>query len=387
MSINTNLIQSAREKPVVVAGIALLVVILLLAGVKGLQIITMIAAGKSFTPPPETVTTTRVQLQAWEKTLSSVGSLTAVNGVTISAEQNGNIERIAFTPGSTVAEGDLLVQQDISTEDAQLRAALATAELAKINLKRSQELISKKLTSQSDYDAAAAQYKGAIAQADNIRSLIEKKTIRAPFAGKVGTQKVFVGQYLQAGETIVSLQSLDPMYVNFKLPQQELAQIKNDLVVKIESDAVPGGNITGVITAIDPEVDANTRNAAIQATVRNPDQQLLPGMFVNVSIVMSEQQQVFSVPATAIVYAPYGASVFVVDQKQNEKTGANEIIARQQFVKLGQSRGDYVAVTSGLKDQDLIVSTGAFKLHNGQSIVENNKLAPEFELNPQPEDS
>lgn len=365
----------------------IVLLVLLLGGIKATQFAVMVAAGKDFKQPPETVTTARVKTQTWETTQKAVGTLAAVQGVLISTEQSGIIEKIAFKPGSMVAEGDLLVQLDIATEQAQLRAASATAELAKINLNRSRELLNKKLTSQSEYDAAAAQYKAAVAQADSIRSRIDEKTIRAPFGGRIGVQKVHVGQFLNAGQPIVSLQALDKLYANFMLPQQELAVITSGLKVRIETDTLPGAAIYGEISAVDPSIDPETRNFAVQATLTNEDGKLLPGMFVKVSVILPEQKQVLSIPATAVVHATYGDSVFIVDQKSNEETGETDLIARQQFVKLSEARGDFVAVTSGLKENDLIVSTGAFKLRNGQTIVENNEMAPEFKLNPEPENS
>lgn len=392
MKSNLVKLMSVREKKpmlfaISVAVIAVVLVFVLLAGVKAMQFAAMGAASENFVQPPETVTTARVAAEAWETSLNAVGSVSAVQGVTISTEQSGTVESIAFTPGTVVEQGDLLVQLNIATEQAQLRAALAAAELAKINLDRSKELISKKLTSQSEYDAAAARYKEAVAQADNIRSLIDEKTIRAPFTGKIGVQNVHAGQFLNAGQPIVSLQSLEMLYVNFMLPQQKLTAISNGLKVRIESEVLPDNTSYAVITAIDPSVDPVTRNFAVQATMANEEGRLLPGMFVRVSVVLPEQETVLSIPATAVVHATYGDSVFVIDAKPNEKTGNTDLIARQQFVKLGKTRGDFVAVKSGLQENDLIVSTGAFKLYNGQAIVENNELAPEFQLEPKPENS
>ena len=392
MKSNLTTLMSVREqKPLLFAFIVALgfivLVALVLGGVKAMQFSIMAKAGANATQPPESVTTARVEKQSWEITRQAVGSLAAVEGINISSEQSGIVRDVAFTPGSVVAKGDLLVQLDIATEQAQLRAALAAADLAKVNLDRSKDLLRKRLTSQSDYDAAAARYKEAVAQADNIRSLIDEKTIRAPFAGKVGVQNIHVGQFLNAGQPIVSLQALDKLYANFMLPQQQLAVINSGLKAKIETDMLPDAEIYGVVSAIDPSVDPATRNFAVQATLDNQDGKLLPGMFVRVSVILPQQDEVLSIPATSVVHAPYGDSVFVVDKKTDEKTGTTDLVARQQFVKLGVARGDFVAVTSGLKENDLVVSTGAFKLRNGQAIVEHNDMAPEFKLNPKPEES
>ncbi len=383
----TQLLQSLGKKPIVIAVILLTGILLLLAGTKAMQINSMISAGKNFVPPPESVTTAKVSFESWKITVETVGSLAAVRGVTVAAEQGGTIAEIVFNPGGVVNAGDLLVQQDISTEEAQLREALATAELTKINLKRSKDLLNRNLTSKSEYDAASSQHKGAIARVDSIRSLIDKKSIRAPFAGKVGIQKVYIGQYLQAGDPVVSLQSLDPMYANFMVPQQKTTNIVKGLPVRIETDVQPGKIFNGEISAVDPEIDVNTRNAAVQAILANSEEQLLPGMFVNVSIILPNQNKILVIPATAVVHAPYGASVFVVEEQVDNESNTSILVARQQFIKLGKTKGDYIAVTSGLENEQIIVTTGAFKLYSGQPIVANNKLAPNFELEPDPIDS
>ncbi|MCG6972695.1 MAG: efflux RND transporter periplasmic adaptor subunit, partial [Desulfobacterales bacterium] len=319
--------------------------------------------------------------------LTSVGSLEAVQGVMVTAELKGKVEKIAFDPGAMVQAGDLLVQQDISSETAQLQAAEAAVSLTKITLERTRKLLTEKTVSQSQYDNADAQYKQAAAQVDNIRATIAKKTIRAPFAGRLGIRLINLGQALNEGDAIVSLQSFDPIFVNFSLPQQELAQIRQGLVVRMTTDALPGRTIEGKITAINPAVDAATRNFRVQATAANPEEQLRPGMFVNVAVVLPAQEKVLPIPATAVLYAPYGDSVFIVEENNNEKTGRPGKIVRQQFVRLGKKRGDFVAVASGLKEGETIVSTGVFKLRNGQAVVVNNSLAPEFKLKPKTKDN
>ena len=367
--------------------VGLIVLIAVLGGIKGLQFFRMTAAGKQFVPPPETITSFEVQTKAWETLLTSVGTLEAVQGVMVTAELKGKVENIAFEPGATVRAGDLLVQQDISSETAQLRASEAAVKLAKITLERTRKLLTEKTVSQSQYDNADAQYKQAAAQADNIRAAIAKKTIRAPFAGRLGIRLINLGQALNEGDAIVSLQSFDPIFINFSLPQQQLAKVRPGFFVRMTTDALPGRTIEGKITAINPAVDTATRNIKIQATAANPGEQLRPGMFVNVNVVLPTLEKVLPIPATAVLYAPYGDSVFVVEEKKNEKKNQPSKIVRQQFIRLGEKRGDFIAVASGLKEGETIVSTGVFKLRNGQSVVVNNSLAPEFKLMPKPKDN
>jgi membrane fusion protein (multidrug efflux system) len=373
-------------KRIIVTIIGLIVLLGILGGIKGLQIGRMIAQGSQYVPPPETVTIAKVDRQSWESLIPSVGSLAAVQGVMVTAELSGKVVQIAFEPGSRVQAGDLLVQQDISSEAAQLRAAEAAVTLAKLNLERYSKLLAGKTIAQSQYDNANAQYKEAVAQADGIRAVIAKKTIRAPFAGRLGIRLVNLGQILNEGQPIVSLQSLDPIFVNFYLPQNQLPQVKPGLTVRLTNDAFPGKVIEGTITAINPQVDAATRNIQIQATVSNPQERLRPGMFVNVDVVLPSKQEVLAIPATAVLYAPYSDSVFVLEEKQGEKAGKAGKVVRQQIVQLGSKQGDFVTVVSGLQEGDAVVSTGVFKLRNGQAVVVDNTLAPDFELAPKPKD-
>jgi len=367
--------------------VGLLVLIGVLGGVKSLQILRMSAHGKQFMPPPETVTAFEVHPESWESLLTSVGSLEAVQGVMVTAELKGKVEGIAFKPGAMARAGDLLVQQNISSETAQLRASEASAALAKITLERIRKLLTEKTVSQSQYDNADAQYKQAEAQLDTIRSAISKKTIRAPFAGRLGIRLINLGQILNEGDAIVSLQSLDPIFVNFSLPQQQLSQVQPGLTVRVTTDVLPGRVIEGKITAINPAVDAATRNIRVQATAANLKEQLRPGMFVNVAVVLPAQEKVLPIPETAVLYAPYSDSVFVVEEKKSEKNSPPGKSLRQQFVRLGEKRGDFIAVLSGLKEGETIVSTGVFKLRNGQAIVVDNTLAPEFKLMPKTSDN
>ncbi len=366
---------------------SLICLIGLLAGIKILQFQSMFAASAAATLPPEPVTTAVVTQEAWAPTIDAIGSLTAVQGVTVAAELDGKIVHIAFEPGSTVKAGDLLLQQDTSTEEAQLRSAEASVALARINLERARELKAQSTIAQSELDSADAQSKQSTAQADNIRTTINKKTIRAPFDGRLGIRLVNLGQSLKSGDAIVSLQSLDPIFVNFLLPQQRLSQLARDLVVRVTSDAVPGQVMEGRITAINPDVDSATRNVRVQATLANSAEHLHPGMFANVSVVLPSTDEILAIPATAVLYAPYGNSVFVVEQKKDSPTGQSAQVVRQQLVRLGVRRGDFVAVTSGLKAGETVVTTGVFKLRNGIAVTVDNSLAPDAQLAPHPSDS
>lgn len=365
----------------------LLVIIVALGGTKALQFRAMGAAAATFVPPPETVTAAPVRDEPWENTLVSTGSVAAVQGVTVGAEMPGKVVQIAFTAGATVAAGDLLVQLDVSSEQAQLRSAEAAADLAKLNLERARALREKNSNSAADLDQAEAQAKQAAAFADNLRTIIAKKTIRAPFAGRLGLRLVNLGQILKDGEAIVTLQTLDPIFVNFSLPQQRLAAISVGATVRVTSNALGEDAIEGKITAIAPEVDTATRNVRVQATLANKSERLRPGMFVSVTVVLPENGRHLIIPATAILYAPYGDSVFVVEEKKNEKTGEAQKILRQQFIRTGPARGDFVTVISGVKAGEMIVTTGAFKLRPGMAVVIDNKLAPDAKLAPKPDNT
>ncbi len=370
-----------KQLIIVLAGLA--AVMGSIIGIRGLQIFKMATQKKpSFT---ETVTTVVAKTQNWESLLTSTGSLTAVQGVMVSAEVAGKVSGIEFEPGTMVKVGDLLVQQDIDAETAQLRSAEASVALAKVSLDRARTLLAKNTVPQSDFDNAEAQHKQAVAQADNVRALIAKKTIRAPFDGILGIRMVNLGQIMSAGDPIVSLQSLDPIFVDFSLPQRQIEKITPGLAVRIETDALPGRVVQGTITAINPQVEAATRNVMVQATVANPEHLLHPGMFVNVTVVLPATDKVLVIPVTAVLNAPYSDSVFIVEDASGD--GASGKVVRQQFVRTGERRGDFAIVTAGLKEGETIVSTGAFKLRNGQPVVIDNTLAPEFKLEPSPNDT
>jgi membrane fusion protein (multidrug efflux system) len=372
------------KKRIVFAVIGLIVLIAILAGIKALQIGAMIDQGKKYVPPPETVTSALTRADTWETALTAVGTLNAVQGVDVSAELSGKVVQIAFESGATVKKGALLIKQDTSSEDAQLPGAEAQVRLSKTILDRDAKMLEKKIISQSEYDTAVADYDQARAQAANIRATIAKKTIRAPFGGRLGIRQVNLGQIIREGDPIVTLQSLDPIFADFTVPQQQTGNLRPGLQVRVTSDALPGSVIEGRIKAINPLVDASTRNIKVQAIIANRSESLRPGMFVNVSVGLPVKKKVLAIPATAVLYAPYGDSVFVISDDKEHKGGK---VLRQQFIRLGEKRGDFIAVASGLKEGEEIVSTGVFKLRNGQSVVVDNGLAPNFQNAPRPENN
>ena len=365
--------------------LGLVAVIAILGLIKFSQINTLIHA--KAVQPREAVSTAEVKRDSWQRSLTSVGSLTAVQGVTVAAELDGKIVQIAFEAGTKVAAGDVLVRQDTTAEAAQLRSAEATAELAHVNLERTRELLAKATVSQAQFDLDGATFKQATASADNIRATIAKKTIKAPFSGQLGIRLVNLGQNLKAGDAIVSLQALNPIFVDFYLPQEEVGQLHPGLQVRLSGDGVVGDPIDGKVTAINPEIDASTRNVRVQATVDNTAGRLRPGMYVDVAVEMPVIEKVLTIPATAVLFAPFGDTVYIVDSKVDDATGEKQQVVRQQIVRLGLRRGDFVAVTSGLKEGDTVVTSGVFRLRPGSAVQVNNALAPNAELAPKPSDS
>jgi len=352
--------------------------------IKGSQFKAMGAATAAMVIPPTIVTATAVALDSWANIITGPGSLASYQGVTVAAEVPGKVVKIGFESGDAVKAGDLLVQLDTSTEEAQLRAAEATAALGNANLARARELRLSSTNSPAELDAADAQAKLAAAQADGIRSIIAKKSIRAPFAGRLGLRLINLGQILKDGEAISTLQTLDPIYINFSLPQQRLPQLAAGITVRVTSDAAPGQFFEGRINAISPEVDSATRNIRVQATLANKEEKLRSGMFARVEVVLPTATQVLIIPATAVSYAPYGDSVFVIDDQKDGKTGLIQKVLRQQFVRLGAARGDFVSVIDGLKAGETVVTSGVFKLRAGIPVVIDNKLAPNAQLAPKP---
>lgn len=369
-------------KRIILILLGLLLVVGALAGIKFLQIRKMIDAGKQMTPPPAIVTTAKVQKKTWQSSLTAVGSLSAVQGVTVAAELAGKVVEITFKPGTAVEKGDLLLRFDAVSEQAQLSSAETAVALAKLNRDRAQELVTKKSMSRSGLDTTDAEYKQAVAKSNELRAVIDKKTIRAPFSGRLGIRLVNLGQILSQGDGIVDLQALDPIFVDFSLPQQDLSRLEEGLAVQVTTDVMPEEVLEGNITAINPGVDPETRNIRVQATVANLLEKLRPGMFVKVAVLMPEKETVLVIPATSILYAPYGDSVFVVDTVTDEKSGKPGLVLRQQVVRTGAKRGDFVTVTTGLNEGETVVTTGVFKFRNGQQAIVDNTLSPEFKEKP-----
>jgi len=371
---------------IIIAVVIVLGVVGGLAGVKTLQIQKMIAGGKAFAPPPESVSTAVAREEKWQVSLTAIGSITAVQGVTVTPDIPGTVREIAFESGAVVAKGDLLVRLDTSSEEAQLRAIEAQVELDQLNLARARTLRTDSMVSQSELDNAEAALKQNQANADTIRATIAKKTIRAPFAGRLGIRLANLGQYLDTGKPIVSLQSLSPTYADFSLPQQELARVNTGMKVRVTTDAYPDKQFEGRLSAINPDLDQSTRSVRLQATFENADQLLRPGMFVRVEVLLPEEQNALVIPATSVLSAPYGDSVYVIEEKAGED-GKPALTVRQQFIRTGRARGDSLAVESGLKPGERIVSSGVFKLRNGMAVVENNNLTPKNDQAPRPADS
>jgi membrane fusion protein (multidrug efflux system) len=324
--------------------------------------------------------------EQWPATISAIGTVTAVQGVTVSADLPGIVDRIAFDSGRTVQAGDILAELDTRQEQAQLAAARAQRDLARLNLERMGGLVQQGIVAQAEYDRAAAEEKQAEARVGEIRATIERKTIRAPFSGILGIRQANRGQYLNAGDPIVPLQSLHPIYVDFAVPQQEVSELRVGREVRIAAENVGGAELAGRITAIDSIVDEATRNVKVQATLANADGRLRPGMFVEARVILGTGSTVVALPASAISYAPYGDSVFVVGEMQGPNGEAYRGV-RQHFVKLGGARGDQVAVVSGVNAGEEVVTSGVFKLRNGAAVHVNNEIQPGNDPQPKPEDN
>ncbi len=334
--------------------------------------------------PPQTVTTASAAFSDWQPQVSAVGSLRAVRGVDVTTEVTGLVRSLHFKSGDQVQAGQVLVELNADAEIAQQRALEAAADLASTVYERDKAQFEAEAISQAQLDADAADLKNKRAQAAAQAALVAKKILRAPFAGRLGITTVNPGQYLNTGDKVVTLQAVDPIYVDFKLPQQQLATIANGQAVNLATDAFPGATFTGKITAIDPRVDASTRNFQAEATVPNSDQKLLPGMFVRVAVIAGETKRYLTLPQTSITYNPYGATVFLARKKPGGSD--KDLIAQQSFVTLGPTRGDQVAVLRGVAEGDLVVTSGQLKLNNGVPLVVNNSLQPENDPHPSPQE-
>lgn len=355
-------------------------VVLILGAIKAAQINEMSKMDHSV--PPNSVATVEAKAVEWNPTLRSIGTLAPVEGVMISADADGTVIRIAADSGTTVQAGDLLVELDTSVETANLKAAEASAELARINLDRARELFGRNAMAKSEYDAAEAAAKQAIATVAALEAQIAKRQVRAPFAGRVGIRQVNTGQFVGRGQPLLPLQKLDPIYVNFHVPQRQLPSLSLGQAVSVSIDAFPEP-FTGRLTAINAEVDPATRNISVQATLANPEEKLRAGMFARVEVMLPATGSLVVVPATAIAYASYGNSVYVVE-KMKHPNGQEYLGVRQQFVQLGATRGDLVAVSGGLKPGEHVVSAGVFKLRHGAPVQVNNVAQPTSDPRPRP---
>ena len=366
----------------------LVVVAALLTGlgfVKFRQIKTGMAAQANFQPPPEAVTTIVARQAEWPATLNAIGTVVPMRGVTVAADLPGIVEKIAFDSGKWVKEGEVLVQLDTRQEQAQLAEAEAQLELTRANYARMQELAKQGIISRMDWDKTASDQHAAEAKVAEMRATIARKTIRAPFSGVLGLRQVNLGQYLQGGSPIVPLQTVDPIYVNFSVPQQDIGHVRIGQVVNATANQVAGTHFTGKVTAIDAVVDEATRNVQVQASFANAQGRLRAGMFVDTTLELGGSDTVVSLPTSSINYAPYGDSVFVVSELKGP-TGQSYQGVKQQFVKLGQQRGDQVAILTGVKAGDEVVTSGAFKLRNGAAVQPNNSVQPSNSLTPKVED-
>ena len=360
-------------------------ILIFVVGIKALQIGKMMSSPKML--PVTTVTSAAVKEEDWAPRLSAVGSVSAAQGAVVSTELGGTVGEIRFENGAQAKKGDVLVRLDVSQEEALLRSAEAEAELARTDLERARDLVSKKVISKAEIDAAESKFNRLNAIVDQMHSNIAKKTIVAPFDGELGIRQVNVGQMINAGQQVVALTSLDRVYVDFALPEQNVSKLTKDLEVSVRADALPGREFKGKLTAINSMVDPITRNVPLQATLENPDHAVRPGMFAKVDVMLPETKKTIVIPGSAVSYAPYGDSVFVIEKQKEPKSGHESLVLRQQFVRIGEVRGDFVAVTQGLKPGQEVVGTGVFKLRNGMAVTINNDLAPKPELNPMPADT
>src|SRR5216117_1989492 len=377
-------VKSTR-KIVIKALLAVGVLFLIIFGIKALQIVKMATTKQPM--PVATVTSAPVKEGDWAPTLTSVGTVSAVQGATVAAELGGTVSEIMFQNGGVAKKGDVIIKLDASQEEALLRSAEAEAELARQDLGRTRGLASQKVLSKAEIDAAESKFNRLNAIVDQMRSNIAKKTIVAPFDGELGIRQVNVGQMINAGQQVIALTSLDRVYLDFALPEQNVSKLTKDVEVSVRADAPPGREFKGKLTAINSMVDPTTRNVPLQATLENPDHAVRPGMFAKVDVMLPETKKTIVIPGSAVSYAPYGDSVFVIEKQKDPKSGRESLVLRQQFVRIGEVRGDFVAVKQGLKPGQEVVGTGVFKLRNGMAVTINNDLAPKPELNPAPADT
>ncbi len=341
----------------------------------------MIEAGKSFVPPPEAVGAFTAESQDWPNTFTAMGTVEADEGINVSAEVAGKVEKILFKSGERVKAGTVLLIQESGNESAQLSAASARLRLAEANYDRMVQLRKKNTVSQNELDTALQQKESAQGDVDNLKTTLDKKIVRAPFDGRLGIRKVDLGQDLPVGTQIVSLQATNRVRVNFPVPQFWLAKMSKGLAVNVQVEDGSNNIIKGEVTAVGADIDASTRNAIVQSSLENPVNQLIPGMAVQVKVFLAKPEPVIAVPITSIIYAPHGDTLYVL-----EKTKEGGYVANQKFIRLGKSRGDFVEVADGLKVGEVVASVGAFKLISGQGVTISKNPPPEFKTEPKPAD-
>lgn len=371
----------SKLKSSLIALFSLLGVLAIVAGVKASQIATLMSGGAPQVPA-ETISTFTAEMQQWPNTYTAMGTVEASEGIVISAEVAGKVKKIDFKSGEQVKKGTVILVQESGNEEAQLSAAEARLRLAKSNYDRLVELRKRNTVSQSELDAAVQQMESAQGDVNDLKTTLQKKLVRAPFDGRLGIRKVDLGEDMQVGTEIVSLQAINSVRVNFPVPQFWLVQMTRGLPVQVNVGDGSDANLQGQITAIGAEINTTTRNAIVQSNMGNEKNLLIPGMAVETTVTLSEPQDVLAVPATSVIFATYGDTVFVVDKAEGGK-----LTARQQFVRLGKSRGDFIEILDGLKPGDIVVSAGAFRLRNGQSVVVSSLPTPEFKQDPTPSDS
>jgi membrane fusion protein (multidrug efflux system) len=363
-------------------------VALLFGGVFGFQLFKarMMKKYMSFKMPPATVTAMKAEFQPWQPQVNAVGSLRAVRGVDVSSEISGLVRTIHFKSGEEVEEGQVLVELNADADIAQLHAYQAAADLANTTYERDKKQFEIQAVSQATLDSEAADLKSKRAQVAQQQALVDKKTIRAPFSGRLGISTVNPGQYVNPGDKIVTLQQLNPLYVDFYLPQQELSRIMIGQVVAVTTDTYPGRTFTGKITVVNPKVDPDTRNFQVEAAISNPKHVLLPGMYATVEVRAGAVQRYLTLPQTVVTYNPYGDTVFIIQESGKGAEGKPNLVVEQRFVTVGPTRGDQIALLSGVKEGDTIVTSGQLKLKNGSEVIINNKVQPTNEQAPKPVD-
>ncbi len=346
---------------------------------KGMMIKQYISAQFS---APISVSTIKASNQEWPSVLTATGSVRAVQGVDVTTEVAGLVRDVFFVPGDEVEAGDILIQLNVNEQLAALKSLEATAELARITLERDKAQYAINAISKATVDTDEANLKNQLAQVEQQKAIIAKKTISAPFSGKLGISQVDQGQYLNPGDPVVTLQALDPIYVNFYIPEQQLLNVALGQTVNITTDSYPHRTFSGEITTINPIIDVSTRNVVIEATIENPDKELLPGMFARIEVITGAPMRKLTLPQTAISYNPYGSIVYQVVPEENVTDGSKQLIAKQKFVITGETRGDQIQVLEGVKEGEEVVTSGQVKLKNNALITVNNSVVPSNDANP-----